>query len=101
MELFETLLRFDQEALVNWFFLILTGFVGWYGIRYRTGIVSEGRYRRGLYIDINILDLSKLPALFRPAYCYLGEYVIVNGVEFPSRLGVVVDRCKSILAQPY
>ena len=36
MTLFETLLRFDQEALVNWFFLILTGFVGWYGIRYRT-----------------------------------------------------------------
>jgi len=36
MHLFETLLKFDQEALINWIFLILTGFVAWYGIRYRT-----------------------------------------------------------------
>ncbi len=36
MNSFETLLRFDQEALVNWIFLFLTGFVAWYGIRYRS-----------------------------------------------------------------
>jgi|FLOH01.1.fsa_nt_gi hypothetical protein len=35
MTFFETLLRFDQEALLNWIFLILTGFVAWYGIRHR------------------------------------------------------------------
>ncbi len=35
MRIFETLLRFDQEAMLNWIFLILTGVVGWYGIRYR------------------------------------------------------------------
>lgn len=36
MNFFETLLRFDQEALMNWGFLFLTGFVAWYGLRYRT-----------------------------------------------------------------
>lgn len=35
MRFFETLMRPDQEALLSWMFLILTGFIAWYGIRYR------------------------------------------------------------------
>ena len=35
MDSFETLLRFDQEALLNWLFLILTGVIAWYGLRFR------------------------------------------------------------------
>ena len=33
MEYFETLLRFDQEAMLNWLFLILTGVIAWYTLR--------------------------------------------------------------------
>ena len=35
MENFETLLKFDQEALLNWLFLAVTGVIAWYGLRIR------------------------------------------------------------------
>jgi len=35
MRFFETLARFDQEAFLNWIFLILTGAIVWYGLRHR------------------------------------------------------------------
>ncbi|HER25475.1 MAG TPA: hypothetical protein ENI69_00020 [Rhodospirillales bacterium] len=35
MTYFETLLRFDLEALANWIFLAVTGLIAWYGISHR------------------------------------------------------------------
>ena len=33
--MFETLLRFDQEAILNWLFLILMGLIAWQSFRFR------------------------------------------------------------------